>query len=376
MGRIAAHTQEQVFEAANKLAANGQEVTATTLREVLGRGSFSTLGKHIDAWQQARKAAPAPVVIDMPESVKAAFAQCWQAAASEAGKEIAAIREKADAEIKTTKRRLDEALAEVERLEEEANADAARLETAEGALSAERTASHQAATDAAAREAALAATAEQMRQQIEAQQAELARVHAEAEAARNQHSAELSRLTADFSRQLGEHAAALAGVQAQLDQANAQVQAFTERVHALSGELMQARAEAQRLDELRRHAAEDAERAHQARTKAETERDEASARERAKIEEAATAKAEAARLADQLKDQKARSVEVIGKLEKSKQSLEADLSTTRKEAREAAAQLGRAQGELEALRTQVAGQNDTIRRLADQGDTKGKGGGQ
>ena len=69
-------------------------------------------------------------------------------------------------------------------------------------------------------------------------------------------------------------------------------------------------------------------------------------------------------------------MEVIGKLEKSKQSLEADLSTTRKEAREAAAQLGRAQGELEALRTQVAGQNDTIRRLADQGDTKGKGGGQ
>ena len=112
-----------------------------------------------------------------------------------------------------------------------------------------------------------------------------------------------------------------------------------------------------------------------ARTKAETERDEASARERAKIEEAATAKAEAARLADQLKDQKARSVEVIGKLEKSKQSLEADLSTTRKEAREAAAQLGRAQGELEALRTQVASQNDTIRRLADQGDTKGQGGG-
>ncbi len=185
MGRIAAHTQEQVFEAADKLAANGQEVTATTLREVLGRGSFSTLGKHIDAWQQARKAAPAPVVIDMPESVKAAFAQCWQAAASEAGKEIAAIREKADTEIKTTKRRLDEALAEVERLEEEANADAARLETAEGALSAERAASHRAATEAAAREAALTATAEQMRQQIEAQQAELARVHAEAEAARN-----------------------------------------------------------------------------------------------------------------------------------------------------------------------------------------------
>lgn len=72
MGRIAAHSQEQVFEAADKLAANGQEVTPNALRDVLGRGSYSTLLKHIDAWQQARQAAPAPVLIEMPESVKVA----------------------------------------------------------------------------------------------------------------------------------------------------------------------------------------------------------------------------------------------------------------------------------------------------------------
>ena len=33
MGRIAAHTQEQVFEAADKLAANGQEVTDPAMIE-------------------------------------------------------------------------------------------------------------------------------------------------------------------------------------------------------------------------------------------------------------------------------------------------------------------------------------------------------
>lgn len=331
MGRIAAHTQEQVFEAADKLAANGQEVTPTTLREVLGRGSFSTLGKHIEAWQQARQAAPAPVILEMPEAVKAAFAQCWQAAAAEAGKEIAAIREKADAEIKATKRRLDEALSEVERLEDEANTAADALEGAQNTLAHTVKEAQQAATEAAAREAALSATAEQMRQQIEAQQAELARVHAEAEAARSQHAAEVARLTGDFSRQLAEQAAALQAVQGEADR--------------LRGQLAEA---GEKLDA-------------------------ASARERAKIEEAATAKAEALRLADQLKDQKARSVEVIGKLEKSKQALETDLTATRKEAREAATQLGRAQGELEALRTQVASLNDTVRRLADQGDKKGKG---
>lgn len=332
MGRIAAHTQEQVFEAADKLAAEGHEVTATTLREVLGRGSFSTLGKHIDAWQQARKAAPVPVVIDMPESVKAAFAQCWQAAATEAGKEIAAIREKADAEIKGTKRRLDEALAEVERLEEDANTDAAALETAQASLAQTAKDAQQAATDAAAREAALSATAEQMQKQIEAQQAELARVHAEADAARSQHAAEVARLTGDFSRQLAEQTTALQAAQGEADR--------------LRGQLAEA---AEKLDV-------------------------ASARERAKIEETAKAKADAERLADQLKEQKARSVEVIGKLEKSKQGLEADLSASRKEAKASAADQARAQGELEALRAQVAHLNDTIRSLAAPGERKGKGG--
>ncbi len=186
MGRIAAHTQEQVFEAADDLAASGQEVSPNALRDLLGRGSFSTLSKHIEAWQQARKAAPVPVVLEMPESVKAAFAQCWQAAATEAGKEIAAIREKADAEIKAVKRRLDEAMGEVAQLEEEVDAANSAVEGAQSALETALAESQQAATAAAAREASLTATTEQMRLQIDAQQAELARVHAEAEAKRRE----------------------------------------------------------------------------------------------------------------------------------------------------------------------------------------------
>lgn len=306
MGRIAAHTQEQVFEAADKLAANGQEVTPTALREVLGRGSFSTLGKHIEAWRQAREAAPAPVILEMPDAVKSAFAQCWQAAAAEAGKEIAAIRTAADAEIKATKRRLDEALSEVERLEDEANSASDALEGAQSALARAVEEAQQAETDAAAREASLSATVVQMRQQIEAQQAELARVHSEAEAARNQ------------------HAATLQSVQGEVDRLRGQLVVVGEKLDA------------------------------------------ANVRERANIENEAAAKAEASRLAEQLKDQKGRSVEVIAELERGKQSLEADLTATRKEAREATTQLDRAQGELEALRTQVAALNDTIRSLANQ----------
>lgn len=332
MGRTAVHTQEQVFEVADNLAANGQEVTPNALRDVLGRGSYSTFVKHIDAWQQARKASPAPVILEMPESVKAAFAQCWQAAASEAGKEIAAIREKADAEIKGTKRRLDEAIAAIEQLEGEAEADTARLETAEAALAVERTTSQQATTDAVAREAALSATADQMGEQIEAQQAELGRVHAEAEATRNQHAAEIARLSTDFSRQLAEQASALRASQGEADRLRGQLADAGEKLDAIF------------------------------------------ARERTKIEEAATAKAEALRLAEQLKDQKVRSVEVIGKLEKSKQALEGELMAIRKETRDLSTKLGMATGELEALRTQVAGQTDVIKGFAAsaQGDKKAR----
>ncbi|OAI16610.1 hypothetical protein A1507_11750 [Methylomonas koyamae] len=305
MGRKALHTQEQVFQAADELAASGIEVTPTTLRDALGGGSLTTIYKHIDAWQATRLTAPAPIILEMPDSVKAAFAQCWQAAASEAGKEIAAIRESADAEIKATKRRLDEAVLAIEQLEQEAEMDAIRLEEAETSLAAERSAAQHAATEAAAREAALSATVEQMRRQIEAQQTELVSVHAEAEAARGQYAAELTRLTADFTRQLAEQAATLQAAQVDADR--------------LRGQL-----------------------------------EEANTRERVKVEETATAKADAARVADQLKDTKTRSAEVIGKLEEDKQRLEAELSAERKDARELAMQLSRVQGEMDALRAQIA----------------------
>ena len=161
-------------------------------------------------------------------------------------------------------------------------------------------------------------------------QAELGRVHAEAEATRNQHAAEIARLSTDFSRQLAEQASALRASQGEADRLRGQLADAGEKLDAIF------------------------------------------ARERTKIEEAATAKAEAVSLAEQLKGQKVRSVEVIGKLEKSKQALEGELMAIRKETRDLSTKLGMATGELEALRTQVAGQTDVIKGFAAsaQGDKK------
>ncbi|MEP6879252.1 MAG: DNA-binding protein [Nitrosospira sp.] len=163
MGRKALHTQDQVFEAADRLAASSREVTPTTLREALGGGSLTTIYRHLEAWEATRKAVPAPVSIPMPDAVRLAFNQAWQAAATEAGKEIAAIREKAETEIKATQRRLEEAVAAIGQLESEQLADADRLEMLEGTLLKERDIAHQAVMDAAAREAGLAATVAELK---------------------------------------------------------------------------------------------------------------------------------------------------------------------------------------------------------------------
>lgn len=322
MGRIAAHSQEQVFEAANKLAENNQEVTPNSLRDILGRGSYSTLIKHIDAWQQTRQAVPAQIILEMPESVKTAFSQCWQAASTEAGKEIASIREAADNEIVGIKRRLIEAVEAIEQLENESNADAARFEALEAVLSSERISAQQLTTNAAAREAGLVGTTDQMRQQISAQQAELARVHTETAEWRTQQAAEMKRLVEGFTRRLSEQAEMLQSSQAD-------------------------------VGNLKRLLADSVKNLN-----------EAVAREQAKTEELTMAKGEAARMCDQLKDQKTRSMETIGRIEKSKQVLEAELIAARNEVKNISTRLGRSEGEIAALRAQVASQDAVLKSFA------------
>jgi len=279
MGRKALHTQEQVFAAADRLADGGQEVSPSSLREALGGGSLTTIYKHHEAWTTSRAARAAPVVIEMPDTVRQAFAHCWQAAATEAGKEIAAIREKADAEIQAFKRKLDQAVSSIAQLESEQEAEASRIEALERLLADERGSAQASATEAAAREAGLSATAQQLANQLSTLKEELRLSHSD-----------------------------------------------VQRMQLEITDLLE--------------------------------------RERANIEKTATARNTSEALIAQLKDQKVRSLEVIGKLEQSKQRTETELTDARREAREASGNLAKAMGELEALRTQVASQADVIKGFA------------
>ena len=212
MGRIAAHTQERF----SRPPTNWRPTVRKSRRPPCARfprpRQLFHLA-HIEAWQQARQAAPAPVILKCRNAVKARFAQCWQAAAAEAGKEIAAIREKADAEIKATKRRLMKPCPRLNGLKTRPTPPLMRWKARKHPLPIRSREAQQAATEAAAREAALSATAEQMRQRRSRRSKPSLRAFTPRPrpSARSQHAAEVARLTGDFSRQLAEQAAAATG---------------------------------------------------------------------------------------------------------------------------------------------------------------------
>ena len=72
-------TREQVFEAADALAAEGIQPTAKRVRDRTG-GSFSTLTPHLAAWKDERGGQGVANIPDMPESIAGAARAMWAAA--------------------------------------------------------------------------------------------------------------------------------------------------------------------------------------------------------------------------------------------------------------------------------------------------------
>lgn len=333
MARKPLHSQDEVFAAADRLAAQGIEVTPSVLLRELGGGSLTTLYKQHDAWLSKRKTEAAPVPIKMPAAAEAAFRQCWEALTVEASKEVAAIREKADTDVKAAERRFTEALENIANLEGEIESESARADALAVQLDQAGRAAQEAATAAASREAGLMATADELRHQIEGFQQAL-REHAQREAdltaANTTLREQIASLQGDL-RNAHENAGAL---RAQVERANASVDQIREEVERRQAAHVEAVADLTRQ-------AQEAATASAAREAALT----------ATVDE----------LRHQLKEQKARSAETITRLEESKQRIEAELSTTRKELRDTATNLGKATGERDTLRAQVITQTEIIK---------------
>lgn len=204
MARRRAIEADELFETANRMKAEGKEVTAVGLLDALGGGSLRTIYKHLETWQATR---PAPVITEVneiPPQVQAAFAGAWRMAAQEAGREVVAVKEKATEEVNAALRQFHGALEAIGKLEQESEADAQEMEALKNKAAEWEATAHAAQTEAAGYKAAV----EQLEKQVEKQEAslkaaeELAAKH-KADSLDFRQQRDLMRLTKDKAEEAG-----------------------------------------------------------------------------------------------------------------------------------------------------------------------------
>lgn len=364
---------DDIIKAGRDLQAAGRNITGFALRQRVGGGNPSRLKQVWDehlagqAEQRAEPVAELPVEVaeevagvtkELTGRIAALAVELNDRAVKAAERRVAEVvraageqREQAERELADASQTVEDLEAQLDAVKEEQRATQERL--------AETLVANQAqAVELAQVRERLAAVEQSARMAAEQHAAELARLNAGIEAAQ----AETVRLKEVRQAQAVE----LAQVHERLTLTEQAAKAAEEQ-HAAELARLNASIEGERShykQEGEQMRAETAEHKQAARV-AVGERDQARG-------ELATCKAEAGRLMDQLKEQKGRSVEVIGQLEASKQKMEAELTEIRREGRELSANLGKALGELEALRTQVADQQDVIKGFAAKAGKRGE----
>jgi chromosome segregation ATPase len=168
---------DELFETANRLQAEGKEVTALTLLDALGGGSLRTIYKHLEAWKQAKPAVVITGNDEMPESIRGIFAAAWRSATQEAGRQVLAVKEKAAEEVKEALQQFHGALEAIGKLEADADEAALQADQVKAQLAEVQAECSQAKADGAG----FKATAEQMAKQVEKLEADLERLRAEAD---------------------------------------------------------------------------------------------------------------------------------------------------------------------------------------------------
>lgn len=160
--------RDEVIETANRLEAEGKEVTALTMLSALGRGSLTTIYKHLDAWRETKPVRSPVVQADQPEPVKTAFATAWRVAAEEAARETTVIREKAAEEVKAALRQFHGALEALAKVEADREADGEAMEGLHGIIAEQKAQIGKLESEVAAANA----RAEELRDQLKSLQAD------------------------------------------------------------------------------------------------------------------------------------------------------------------------------------------------------------
>lgn len=176
MARRRAIEADELFETANRLKAEGKEVTAVALLDALGGGSLRTIYKLMEAWQQSRPAEVKTEPTEIPPAVMSGFVNSWRLATQEAGREVADVKEKAKEEVAAALRQFHGALEAIGKMEAESEADAQEIERLTAKLTALEAAMHEAQKEAVGRKAMV----DQLQKLVEKQEKELERLREEA----------------------------------------------------------------------------------------------------------------------------------------------------------------------------------------------------
>lgn len=192
MARRRAIEADELFETANRLQADGKEVTAVALLDALGGGSLRTIYKLLEDWQQRRPTLVITAPEEIPAGVQSAFGNAWRLATQEAGRAVIAAKEKAAEEVDAALKQFQGALDAIGKLEAESEADAQQIDSFKERVAELEAALQKSQTDGAA----FKATGEQLQHQVKSQEAELERLHGEIDKERTTRQQEIQRITA------------------------------------------------------------------------------------------------------------------------------------------------------------------------------------
>lgn len=179
-------TQALVNEAADALAATGEEPSIIAVQERIGGGSYTTVKRFLATWK-AQQEASKQQSVELPEAVAARGAalvrELWGAATGLAEQRSAQVREEAQRQVAASLASLTSAEAAIARMEAEAEEQAQRLSGQEQTIATQRdelAQAHAAAQVAEARIAEQARQAEELQRQAQQRDAELAQARSAA----------------------------------------------------------------------------------------------------------------------------------------------------------------------------------------------------
>ncbi|MBU6460015.1 MAG: DNA-binding protein [Proteobacteria bacterium] len=106
-------TREQVFEIADRLSNSGISPTSQVVRNGLGKGSFTTINRHLSEWKELKwklESDLPPISQALESRASSLIKEIWNLASEEAKKQVEQIRQAALDDISELQDQIQEAM--------------------------------------------------------------------------------------------------------------------------------------------------------------------------------------------------------------------------------------------------------------------------